>query len=534
MSKHEDILAKITIEGNDTPEESTHTPDFIPGCSSNDDGTPSVTAVLNGMVASIDRINLITTLIDGLGDDLLKYQDKHGVANQLKIPDGLFQVAIAHEVKGIASRDKWKMARSEADVIYLFNGYHWARVSDNLMESFAGSIAIKIGYYSPAKAKTVNFKKSLLKQLQSDAVIMPEPDRRNPVTLINVLNGTLAISEAGIDFKKHDAEDFQLYVLPFKYDKEAKYPVFDKYLQRVLPDESSQMVLQEFAGYVFTKHLKLEKALLLYGSGSNGKSVWFEVFTALLGDHNVSTKSLGDLTDSDGGNDARAKLHDKLLNYGAEIRAKDVDVDILKRLVSGEPVAAREKYKTGIDIRNNCKFVFNANVLPKGMERTHAYYRRFSIVPFTQTITDAEKDVTLHTKIIDNELAGVLNWVIDGLNRLLKQKKFTESEAINAEMKKYKLENNPVLLFIMEVGLVPSISSMETIDNLYSQYKEWCYDSGHRSLAKNNFSKEMIENGFEKGRNKTSRFFYCDRDDTDDPGEKTFFKRVKAEQHTKK
>ncbi len=226
---------------------------------------------------------------------------------------------------------------------------------------------------------------------------------------------------------------------------------------------------------------------------------------------NVSTKSLGDLTDRDSGNDNRAKLGDKLLNYGSEIRAGDIDVDIFKRLVSGEPVAAREKYKTGFDLENSCKLMFNANTLPKGAENTEAYFRRFIIVPFTIKITEIEKDPELHTKIINDELPGVLNWVIEGLDRLLKEKDFTKCSAAVETLETYKKESNNILLFIEDAGLIMHKTSFRTTGEIYEEYKTWCNETGFRSIGKNNFSKELKELEFEHGKTSKGRGFYISR-----------------------
>jgi putative DNA primase/helicase len=62
--------------------------------------------------------------------------------------------------------------------------------------------------------------------------------------------------------------------LPFEFDETATCPMFQKYLDEVLPEKELQHIVAEFFGYVFTKGLKMEKALLLYGSGANGKSLF--------------------------------------------------------------------------------------------------------------------------------------------------------------------------------------------------------------------------------------------------------------------
>lgn len=491
MSNNEDIIAQLVTE---VPTEVVQ----------NNDGTYSAKHVLNEMIETIERVDLVDTLLYDLEDPLDKYIDPDtGKVKPLKVPANLYQVAICYGIDKASKTFEWKIARSEEEVFYVYNGVYWIRVSDPDMESFASKAATKIGYYSPAHAKTVLFRKQITKQLLSDAMPMHKPSRSDTETKINLLNGTLVFHETGWELKEHDHLDFQLYALPFEYDKNAKTPIFTKYLDRVLPDPDSQMVLQEFLGYVFTHHLKLEKALVLLGEGSNGKSVLFEIVTALFGPHNILTKSLGDLTDADGGNDARAKLADKLINYGSEIRAKDVDADIFKRLVSGEPVAAREKYKTGIDIENHCKFIFNANKLPKGMEKTHAYYRRLIIIPFTEKITDTEKDVELHRKIIDAELPGVLNWIIEGLERLLRAKAFSQCYHADLALNEYKKDNDPVLVFMEEVGLKPHNTDVLLMKDVYKKYKGWCIRMGHKLMADSAFGKDLKTKGF-KGRRTAS------------------------------
>ena len=119
----------------------------------------------------------------------------------------------------------------------------------------------------------------------------PSPNK----VLINLQNGTFEINSKGIQLRPFDRADFITYQLPFEYDTQAKAPIWQKYLDRVVPDKERQDVLAEFLGYIFLKHgssLKLEAALILYGGGANGKSVFYEIVKALLGRENISHYSL--------------------------------------------------------------------------------------------------------------------------------------------------------------------------------------------------------------------------------------------------
>ncbi len=294
-----------------------------------------------------------------------------------------------------------------------------------------------------------------------------------------------------------------MYLLPYNYDPISACPIFDRFLYRVLPDNDSRSILQEFMGYVFTSGLKIEKVLVLYGSGSNGKSVFFEVVSELMGRENISFKGLGDLCmKGDKGNNHRAEVENKLINYSSEINAKGADLDLFKGVTSGEPVPARRLYKDVYMFRNDAKLIFNANKLPTETEKTHAFFRRYIIIPFEVTISDDEKDVDLHRKIIDNELSGVMNWVIAGLKRLLANRDFTQSEKVEAALEDFKKESNSVLQFIEEYAIIDKEYEFVSNTDLYNSYTEFCNSNGYHRLNQNNFSKEMISAGHKKASKK--------------------------------
>lgn len=61
------------------------------------------------------------------------------------------------------------------------------------------------------------------------------------------------------------------------------------------------------------------------------------------------------------------------------------------------------------------------------------------ILPFNVTIPEAERDPELAAKIINTELSGIFNWILKGLNRILKNKRFTitpEIEAVRTEFER--------------------------------------------------------------------------------------------------
>ena len=381
-------------------------------------------------------------------------------------------------------------------MIYLFNGEYWRQFPLPAFQNFMGKSAVKMGV-KKSLGNIYYFKEQLAKQFMSVAIRNDFEDDSAGCdkALVNLKNGTFEISNQGLRLRRPCKDDFLTYQLNFEYNEKAKCPLFDKFLDRVLPDKTLQMILAEYIGYLFikTEDLKLEKVLLLYGSGANGKSVVFEIVYALLGGKtNVSNFSLENLTNANGY--YRAMLGGKLLNYSTEINGK-LNESVFKQLASGEPVGARVPYGEPFTLTNYGKMIFNCNALPKTSDHSDAFYRRFLIIPFDVTIPKHEQDKQLAKKITVRELPGVFNWVLEGFKRLIMQKGFTESWQTDAVNNDYKMEGNSVAMFIEDAGYSDSQNESISIGDLYDKYQAYCINEKHVSVTKRIFTSRLRAEG---------------------------------------
>ena len=319
---------------------------------------------------------------------------------------------------------------------------------------------------------------------------LPIPIGKKDSVLNNLLNGTYEITPQKRVLRTFEQKDFITHQLPFDYFPEATAPQFQKYLDEVLPDADKQKVLAEFCGYIFVKPsvLKLEKMLILYGSGANGKSVFFEILNALLGVENISNYSLQSLTEEKGYQ--RAKIGNKLVNYASELNGK-LETDVFKQMASGEPIEARLPYGDPFILHEYAKLIFNCNELPKDVEHTNAYFRRFLIIGFDVTIPEAKQDRQLSQKIIKTELSGVFNWILQGLDRVLSQKGFSKCDAVDNARNEYEKLSDSVKLFIDEFEYTTSSNAYTLISELYPKYKSFCIEDGYRPVGKSNFMKRL-------------------------------------------
>jgi len=409
--------------------------------------------------------------------------------NSYKVNTKHYLVISIENALKIAEKNRWGLCKNQ-DFIYLYNGAFWAEIEKDTFQMFLGEAAEKMGV-PVFSARFYQFREQLYKQFVATAYL-PTPEVDAGKVLINLRNGTFEITPGGTNLRQYDRADFLTYQLPFDYDPAAKAPIFQAYLDRVLPDLERQRVLAEYLGFVFVKNgsnaLKEEKALILYGSGANGKSVFFEVVTAMFGRENVSNYSLQSLTEEKGF--YRAKISNKLVNYASEIKGK-LEASLFKAMASGEPVEACLKYGQPFTMTDYAKFIFNCNELPKDVEQTNAFFRRFLIIPFDVTIPPEEQDRNLHSKIIENELSGVFNWVLDGLNRLLVQRGFSECNAAKVAVEKYRLESDSVQMFLAENEYSVSATAEVPLKNIFSNYRAYCAESGYHACSVKTFADRL-------------------------------------------
>jgi putative DNA primase/helicase len=306
---------------------------------------------------------------------------------------------------------------------------------------------------------------------------------------LNVRNGTLVIrSDGSVIPHEHSKDDLFFYCLNYSHDPQAECPQWDNFINRVLPAPDAQQLLGEYIGYILMPDHRLEKMLLLYGEGLNGKSVTLEVVESLLGSSNVSYLSLSDLSNDDV---KRACIENKKLNVSHE-SGKDVNPNVLKQMTSGEPVLIRNLYRDPRMINNYGKLIAAFNILPRA-ENTLGFFRRLLILHYQVTIPREEIDRQLAAKL-KGELSGILNWVLKTLPALMTRNGFSPSESCERALEQYRLQSDNVKLFLNEM-CEPSEYSMLAKD-IFDAYRSYCLSSSLKPLGKTRFYDRLESLGY--------------------------------------
>ena len=402
-------------------------------------------------------------------------------------------VIVIDELQKLADKHNRNITIINGEV-YIYNGVHWQKLGEDETKFLLGKVAEGM-QYDPICSLFYHTKERLYKQLRSAAYTPEEcSDSENETVLVNFQNYTLEITATKTLAREHKPEDKLTYCLPYDYNPDATCDKFYAFLNQMLPDEESQIVLFEYLGYIFTKHLKLEKILLLLGEGRNGKSVIYEIVRKLFCEENVCNLSLEEVTKDKGY--SRVELHHKLLNYGSDIGDR-YDPIALKKMASGEPIFARGIRSKPVEMYSYAKQMYNANQLPKGSaEFTKGFFSRFKIVKFNITIEEKDINVNLAKEICKTDLPGIFNLVLQGLQRILTQKCFSSCAASDNILNEFIEEANPIAEFLDYGNYIHSTRSYMSLNYLYEEYSSFCMRTRTTPVGYKVFSKLLKRQNF--------------------------------------
>lgn len=361
---------------------------------------------------------------------------------------------------------------------YEWSGKVWQFIPDLMAEYYADVLYSK-------RFSTSNRVKAVKNLLKSRSVTEVAFDR-NPV--LTFQNGTLEI-ETGI-FRDFSQADYCSVIMDYDYDATAKCPAWEKFIEDVTDEEPRRAEnLQFIAGYTLVPDCRYQKIFCLLGAGSNGKSVYLEIIQALFGNNNVSVVSPTGLTKEF----ERVKIKDSLLNIGKDVSPDFSTGEIrewLLQISDGTLIQACYKGQTHITFQPRCKLIYSMNKAPvaaviEGLNRRLRFIEfpcSFVDFPDKNNSKQKPKDVNIVSKLLA-ELPGIFNWAYEGYKLLETVGYFTDTPEQAEITQQFEEMSDPISVFCNDF----EFDGERTRDEIYGWYKEWCEDTGHKSMSRERF-----------------------------------------------
>jgi len=310
-------------------------------------------------------------------------------------------------------------------------------------------------------------------------------------------NCVLEIGRDEIDTRQPSPDDEFMARVETEFDPEAECPRWRAFVKEVLPTGADRKKVQEFAGYMLHHWgLPHHKALFLVGPTASGKSTMLDTVRAMLGSDSVAALTPQQMA---GERFSGAELRGAWANIRNDIPANLIEnVGQLKEIIGGDPIKAERKRKDPFMFEPSAKHAFSANQLPDAEVNDEAFFRRILLVPVPDTVPRGERDPALDEKL-QAELPGILNWALDGLQRLLKQGRFTADRDPGETQRTWEKWGHSIDRF-RETCLEEASGDAIPKADLYSAYVDFCDDEGIPVSSQHKMTRQLKRSGLEDGR----------------------------------
>jgi putative DNA primase/helicase len=279
--------------------------------------------------------------------------------------------------------------------------------------------------------------------------------------------------------------------VPFDYDERAAAPVlWLNFLEELWSDDAEAIAaLQEWFGYVISGDTRMHKILFLLGPMRSGKGTIARVIRELIGRANHCGPTLASL----GTNFGLQSLIGKSLAIVADARLVAANANVVvERLlsISGEDALTidrkyREHWSGKLDVR----FMILSNELPSLGDSSGAIATRFIVLRLIHSFLGHE-DHDLTEKLLA-ELPGILNWSLDGLDRLRAQDRFTEPGSSREAIVALHDAVSPISAFVRD-RCMRGPDYEVPVDRLYEEWRDWCLEQGRDHPGpKSTFAKNL-------------------------------------------
>lgn len=385
---------------------------------------------------------------------------------------------------------------------YAWNGLCWPEADEATIRASAYAYLEHAVYeapdgrrpWEPNRNKVANVLETLRAVTHLDPSTQPpawlDGEHKHAASdLIVVENGVLHLPSRTL--LPHDPRLFVGHSVPFDFAPGAPAPErWLAFLDELWADDPQSIdLLQEMFGYVLSGDTSLQKILMLVGPTRAGKGVIARTLAHLVGQHNVGAPTLAGLASHFGLQDLIGKtlgvISDARLGRGSNVQA------LAERLlsVSGEDsITIDRKYRDPWTGRLGVRFLMLTNELPRLSDASGALAKRFVVLVLTKSFYDKE-DPALLSRLLP-EVPGILNWALEGLDRLRAQRFFTRPASAQEAIQDLEDLASPMGAFLRDRCVVTR-DSMVSVDDIWTAWKEWCEDQAQSHGSKANFGREL-------------------------------------------
>lgn len=285
---------------------------------------------------------------------------------------------------------------------------------------------------------------------------------------------------------------------PVVFDPNADCYAFEAFIDDIFDGDYEVIRFVQRALGLSLCAAHLEEALFFaFGSGKNGKSVFFKVIEMIFGDYYQNAPAgmlLQNRFQKDNPTDV-ARLPNARFVIASELPENGfLNESKVKDLTGGDTITARFLYNDEFSFKPTHTLWIFGNHKPKIRGTDNGIWRRINLIPFTVTISE-EKRRPQAELLADFELekSGILNWILKGWQDY-QQNGLNPPDAVMKATEDYRNEEDKLGDFIQEsckLGVEYKIDAK----SLYTFYCDYCKKNEEFAMKKAQFKNALLNKG---------------------------------------
>lgn len=370
---------------------------------------------------------------------------------------------------------------------YVWNGEWWRPIPgdelDSALWTWSSSCVTADGdEFKPTKAKVADLAAALAAMSRAPYVdgaqwLRPLEGDQDPDDLVVCKNGIIHVPTRQLLAPTQRL--FTVNVLPIEADPLAPSPpAWLDFLEQLHgTDREALELLQEWIALsALTRDTSHQKAMLIIGPKRSGKGTVLRILRALTGATNVCSPTFSSLGTPFGLQPLIGKLVALLSDARLSSRTDlAVLAEVILRVTGEDAVTVPRKFQTDWTGTLPVRFTVVSNELPNLADASGALASRFLVLRLTRSFYGAE-DHDLTDRLLA-ELPGILNWALDGLDRLRKRGHLVQPASGQELVDELEALASPITMFARE-SCVLDPNAEGAISSLYERWLSWCRDAG--------------------------------------------------------
>jgi putative DNA primase/helicase len=294
--------------------------------------------------------------------------------------------------------------------------------------------------------------------------------------------------------KGHVREDLITHIAPVRFEPKAECPRWVRFLETMLPDAAVRRLVQVSSGLGLVG-ITVQFLFFHYGDGANGKSVYMETLSRLLGEMAVTlpaTSLIGESGSSGGASPDLARLLGRRLLRVKELpEGEDLKENLVKELTGGETITARDLFAGYMDFDPIFVVQMSGNGYPKISGNDDGIWRRMAVVHWPVKVPEAERrEFEEMLAYFRSEYPGILNWLIEGVKIYLKEG-LVIPDAVRSATQEYRDDMDRTSAFVARCVVRDEQADPLQAKFLYSAYCRFTEDEGGKPMNVTAFGRAM-------------------------------------------